>query len=94
MSLRWGGELRLFKSRNVGNKLEGKASHGPRAKKSAAQRNLSAYEERTGGDTIRRVTGRVVHEECDAAASRRPRHAGRERRGSGTKAAHKQPMRD
>ena len=78
----------------MGNKREGKASHAPWAKTAAAQRNASAYEERTGGGTIKRAPGRVVHEECDAATSRRPRHSGTERCKSGTKAAHKQAMRN
>ena len=48
----------------MGNKRKGKASHGPRARKAAAQRNASGYEERTGGDTIQRAAGRVVHEDA------------------------------
>ena len=63
----------------MGNKRVGKASLGPRAKKADAQRNGSAYEEGTAEDTIQRAAGRVVHDECDAAASRRPWHAWTER---------------
>ena len=71
----------------MGNECVGKASHGPRAKEGDAERNPSAYEERTGGDTIQRAAGRVVHDEYDAAASRRPWHAWTQRCRSGTKAA-------
>ena len=74
----------------MGNNRVGKTSLGPRAKKADAQRNPSAYEERTGGETTQRAAGRVVHDECDAAASRRPWHAWTERCRSGTKADHKQ----
>ena len=56
--------------------------------------NPSAYEERAAGDTIQRAVGRVVHDESDTAASRRPWHAWTERCRSGTKAAHKQLMRN
>ena len=78
----------------MGNKRVRKASLEPRAKKADAQRNPSAYEERTGGDTIQRAARHVVHDECDAAASRHPWHAWTERCRSGTKAAHKQLMRN
>ena len=76
----------------MGNERVVKASLGPRAKKANAQ--PSAYEERTGVDTIQRATGRAVHDECDAATSRRAWHAWTELGRSGTKAAHKQPMRN
>ena len=71
----------------MGNKRKARASHAPLARKADAQRNPSAYEERTGGDTIQRAAGRVVHDEYDAAASRRPWHAWTQRCRSGTKAA-------
>ena len=48
----------------MGNKRKGKASHGPRAMKAAAQRHASAYEERIGGDTMQRDAGRAAHEDA------------------------------
>ena len=54
----------------------------------ATQPNAIAYEERSGGDTIQRAAGHVVHDECDAAALRRPRHVGTARFRSCTKAVH------
>ena len=48
----------------MGNIRKGKASHGPRTRKAAAQRNASAYEETTGGDTVQRTAGRVAHEDA------------------------------
>lgn len=40
------------------------ASHRPRARKAAANRNETAYEERSGGDTIPRAAGGTAHEDA------------------------------
>ena len=82
----------FFKIANTGNERKAKASHGPLACKAVTKRKTSACEERTGGDTIQRVVGCVVHDECDAAALRGPWQAWTERCMSGTKVAHKQSM--